>query len=222
VLCQGHNVATRRTCGILVLVLVLVLLTTCSISHVEAQDTQPRLINLCPFEGGIRKQIGPDSIGQLPLWLNLATLRRLCPNARDTTVSGLEGPGSRTYPGVVLTDGALNAIALQFGNDSVDAMRPADGWIAEGKGADLPSHVPIEATWGEIYRKYPVAQAQAGSVLIVRFCGFSSALVTFQVASRSVPVVDGRVDLARIPPTATIHHVFILSKTLARGLGACP
>ena len=215
---RTYTFATRRACA----VLILALWSVCSTSYrLGAQQTHsPR--PPCPFEGGLRKQIGSDSIGHLPLWLNVGTLRSLCPNARDTTVSEGEGQGARKYPGVVLSDGELTAIALQFGNDSLDAKRPADGWIAQGKGADLPSQVPIEATWEEIYRKYPVAQAQAGSVLVVRFCSFSSALITLQIAPGSVPIVDGRVDLARIPVGVTIHHLVILSQTLARGLGTCP
>lgn len=164
--------------------------------------------------------LSPDSIGPLGLSEPMGRLRQLCGAARDTAIQR-EGGGGPLYPGLILPFDSLTVIALQYGVSTLDSSRAADGWIVLGARATIQRKVPLSARWSVLQPAMGVAQASARSVLLVRFCSFPNAVLTLATDPRALVITGGRVDLSSIPPDATIHHVFIMSRSLAGHLLGC-
>jgi len=57
--------------------------------------------------------------------------------------------------------------------------------------------------------------------LAVRFCSFPNAIITLNTDPGAVVIRGGQVDLSSIPADATIHHMFIMSRSLAGHLLGC-
>lgn len=164
--------------------------------------------------------LSPDSIGFLRLDEPLGRLRERCRAVRDTTL-GSSGAVGAPYPGLVFEFDSLTVLALQYGAATLDLGRAADGWLVRGTRATIAGKVSLSAPWSALYAALGTAQATARAVLAVRFCGFPNAIFTLSVAPAAVATQGGPVDLASIPPDATIDHVFIMSRSLASHLLGC-
>jgi hypothetical protein len=98
-------------------------------------------------------QITADSVGVLDLTATLEALLHRHGTVRDT-VHG-------AYPALVFTIGQVAVTGVQARMDDEDLGRgrvrldcPADYWIIEGSGGDLPGDVAIDASWEEFTRAY--------------------------------------------------------------------
>lgn len=197
------------------------LLVICSPNpgHAEHYDVRQ---SSCPLNHQYGVAITDSSVGTLILNLSLDSILSLCPLARDTTVSGAnQGPNAQRFPGRIYGSGRLQLIALQYQDSVLRPDRPADGWIVRGTGGTLPSGVPLTATWRELVAAYGRANASAGAVVVVQFCSLPAVLFTLNADPRAVVTTTGRVDLSRIPPTTTIHHIFILGRSLRGAVKPC-
>ncbi len=128
--------------------------------------------------------LGPDTIvairagriGSLPLDLTVDSLRRLCPDVRDTAASGDEELDTAiviSRPGLRLV-GRIAAVEDDGGRHAVrlGASSRADSWIVIGTAGELPERVPMTATWGTLVRAYgptPYVERLNGDVTI-GFC----------------------------------------------------
>lgn len=185
-----------------------------------AQRASSCKLALGPWNSPVR--ISDDSVGLLPVGAQMGELRRMCPDARDTSVSiAPQASGEAPFPGLVIRYGDSTILALQYQDRGLRPDLPPDGWIVAGTNAVLPSGVPLGAKWAAIWSQYGAAQASGRGVLVVRFCSLPRTLFTLNVDPSAV-VSSGRVDLALIPDDATIHHIFIIGHGLARSFGPCP
>ncbi len=207
--------ATRSTAGALACACVVGLL-----SAVQAQGLPRPSPRDCATRTSKLPTLSPDSIGHLGLDEPLGKLREHCGTARDTTASLGSSEGA-TYPGLVFSFDSLTVIALQYGGSPLDPRRAADGWIVLGTQATIQGKVPLSAPWSALHAALGTVQANARGVLAVRFCSFPNAIITLNTDPSAVVTRGGQVDLSSIPPDATIHHVFIMSRRLARHLLGC-
>jgi hypothetical protein len=164
--------------------------------------------------------VSPDSIGSLGLQEALGRLRDVCVSARDTSLQ-LQVDAPDAYPGLVFHFDSLLVIALQYGRSSLDLRRPADIWMVFGRGGTIQRKVALAASWSSLHAALGMPQANARGVLVVRFCSFPNALMTLDADPRAVTTRGGRVDLTTIPASATIHHLVIMTRTLAGHLQGC-
>lgn len=164
--------------------------------------------------------LSPSLIGHLRLDEPLGRLRHLCGAAQDTTVP-LRGDAGPAYPGVSFHFDSLVVIALQYGASGLDSSRAADGWLVSGTRATIQGKVPMSASWSALHAALGTPQVNARAVLAIRFCSFPNAIFTLNADPGAVVTRNGRVDLSSIPSDATIHHVFIMSRSLASHLLGC-
>lgn len=164
--------------------------------------------------------LAPDSIGYLRLDEELGKLRERCSTARDTTVRP-QGNAGIAYPGLVFQFDSLTVFALQYGESALNFGRPADGWMVSGTRATIQRKVPLSGSWSALHSALGTAQANARGVLAVRFCSFPNAIITLNILPDAALTKGGLVDLSTIPPDATIHHLFIMSRSLASHLQGC-
>jgi len=186
----------------------------------RAQERAMTNAQACPSSSRDIPTLSPDSIGYLRLDQPLAALRHLCATARDTIVQS-QGDAGPSYHGLGFYFESLTVVALQYGTSTVDLSRPADGWLVSGTRATIQRKVSLTSSWPSLYEALGTVQANAGQVLVVRFCSFPNAILTLDVDPSTVVTRSGRVDLATIPSTATIRHVFIVSRSLASHLEGC-
>jgi hypothetical protein len=180
--------------------------------------------------------ISEEAIGALRLDEPLGALERTCPFARDTSIVNSVQADGRTsrYPGVSFPFENMSVLALQYGVDRLDLNRPADGWILTGAGGVLPRNVPTSSTWALLYSRYGPAQANSGRMVLTRFCALPRILFTMNVdgaftdhsSEQAIPRVGDQgsndvLDLRMIPGSATIHHLFIMSRPLAASFTPC-
>ncbi len=188
-------------------------------SDLRAQGTPTLGRRDCTTVTSVVPAVSPDSIGYLRLDEPLARLREPC-TARDTTAR-LGGAASSAYPGLVFPFDSLTVIALQYGGATLDPGRAADGWIILGTRATIQRKVPLSAPWSALHAALGTVQANARGVLAVRFCSFPNAIITLNTDPGAVVIRGGQVDLSSIPADATIHHMFIMSRSLAGHLLGC-
>ena len=174
----------------------------------------------CPFHTSVPPELSPEAIGQMQLGEHVGRLRLRCRAARDTTVR-LQSDAGQAYPGLVFQFDSLTVLALQYGVSVLDSGRAADGWMVFGTRATILDRVPLSASWIDLHAALGTAQASARGVLAVRFCSFPNAIMILTADPGAVVTKKGLVDLSSIPHDATIHHVFIMSRSLAGHLMGC-
>jgi len=163
--------------------------------------------------------ITTHEVGGLPFDAKAAVLRRLCPEARDTMIS----VGSdRTYPGLAFREDRT-LVVMQYSNatEKIVGDRPGDGWLIRGS-AMLFEGISLSADWSTLSQSLGSHQTSLGEVLVVRFCNLPRFLFTLDVDASNVrKLPDGRVDESTIPDSAMLHHVTVLSGSLANSLTPC-
>jgi hypothetical protein len=189
-------------------------------SAVWAQRSSAADARFCPSPQGGVPAVFPDSIASLRVDEPLGRLRALCDAARDT-VTRLGVAAGDGYPALAFHFDSLLVIAVQYGGASLDLSRPADAWMVVGAGGTIQHKVALSASWSSLRAALGTPQANARGVLAVRFCSFPNAIMTLNTDPRAVTTREGRVDLATIPASATIHHLVIMSRTLASHLQGC-
>ncbi len=175
--------------------------------------------NCVPPPGGMLN-VSEDSIGSLGIDEELGRLRDLCVSARDTIVR-LRVDVPNDYPGLAFHFDSLLVIALQYRGSSLDLRRPADVWMIFGGGGTIQHKVALSASWSSLRTALGMPQANARGVLVVRFCSFPNAVMTLNADPRAVTTRGGRVDVTTIPASATIHHLVIMTRSLASHLQGC-
>ncbi len=210
------NPCVRRPSSSVILVGVWVIASTASLQAQGPSGPDGR----CPAPASEPPVLSPDSIGYLRLDEHLGRLRELCPAARDTTARP-QGNAGTAYPGLVFRFDSLTVIALQYGGTALDTSRAADGWIVLGSRATIQRKVPLAAPWSALHAALGTVQVNARGVLAVRFCSFPNAIITLSTDPGAVVTRGGQVDLSSIPPEATVHHVFIMGRSLASHLLGC-
>jgi hypothetical protein len=120
--------------------------------------------------------IGVGRVGTLRLNLSLDSLRRRCPNLRDTTATGDE----ELDTAIVISRPALRLVGTLAMIDGGDGRRPVhlagsdtvERWMVIGTSAVLPKGIPATATWQTLARAYgPIAsQTGANGDVFIAFC----------------------------------------------------
>lgn len=163
-------------------------------------------------------RVSEDSIGPLPLFVSIANLAAACNDGVDTV---FVGPSGRRFPAKVYHFSDVSALAVQYRGTALDEGRAADGWIIIGGNAVLPSNVAITSPWSMLSLIYGSAQANNRNMLVVRFCRLPRILFTMELDRGALERLNEPIDLATIPPSATIHHLLILSPELGRAFAPC-
>jgi hypothetical protein len=168
-------------------------------------------------------RISGDSVGVFPVAAPVKRLRESCLLVRDTVLTHASGGAEDVkYPGLVWSYRDVTVLALQYVDSVLLGERPPDGWVVQGGNIRIvPGETPLTTPWAELYSLYGTAQASAGDVVVIRFCSLPRMLFTLDVDPGEVRTTSGRVDLATIPPTAQVHHVFIMAESLARSFRPC-
>ena len=166
--------------------------------------------------------LGQDSVGFLPLWVPMRALKELCPTAYDTAIVGPgQIRGKSSYPGVVFRFAGLHAIALQYSDTSLALDKPPSGWVISGGAGPFASGATMSSTWIALSNRLGRFQASAGDVLVVRFCSLPRILFSMNVDPKTVLDDRGHIAESLVPRSATIHHIFIMSESLARPFAPC-
>ncbi len=162
--------------------------------------THPPYVGKCPYHGRGPLRLSQDSVGPLPTHASLDALRRLCPNAKPTSVYGFE----QEFPGLEFAFPSLWAVAFQK-RDTLDGAHAVDGWEVRGCNAVLPRGVPACATWAELARVYgPTGSGNEDfGPVIVRL----ESLRGFELELDARETVSD--DLSNIPSTARVVRVRI-------------
>ena len=108
--------------------------------------------------GGNGMRLTRDSIGPLPLWATMDSLRRICPAAVRVDV-----PERTFMAGAIRFPFAgVRAFAVQMGYGdppdtppNIKPERPADQWEIDGAEILLPDGKPFPATLGALRARYP-------------------------------------------------------------------
>ncbi len=135
-------------------------------------------------------------------------------------------PGGPNYLGTSNVIGGVTSFGLNgtcggTGGTALGPTRAADGWMVFGTRGMIQGRVPLSAPWSALHATLGTVQANARGVLAVRFCSFPKAIFTLSADPGAVVTSGGQVDLSSIPPDATIHHLFIMNRSLASHLLGC-
>lgn len=171
--------------------------------------------------------IGVGRVGALRLDLPLDSLRRQCPNLRDTTANGDE----ELDTAIVISRPSLRLVGKLGVIESEEGRRPVhlagtdkvDQWIVIGAGGLLPKNVPITATWRMLVSAYgPVAsQGGANGDVFLGFCSLPG--ITFSMAVPFAALVD-TINVAAAESTrvaSPIAAVFVATAEQAAPLPGC-
>ena len=164
----------------------------------SASAGHPSHLGQCPYRGRGPLRLSHDSIGPLPAHASLEALRRLCPKATTTSVSGFE----EEFPGLEFSFPSLSAVAFQKRDTLVGARAP-DGWEMRGCNAVLPHGVSACASWAEVARAYGSKGSgnEDFGPVIIRL----ASLAGFELELDAREAVGG--ELSRIPSTARIVRI---------------
>jgi len=171
--------------------------------------------------------IGAGHVGALRLDLPLDSLRRRCPNIRDTTANGDEELDTAIVivrPGLRLV-GKLGVIESDEGRRPVQLMGTdkVQQWMVIGNSGLLPKNVTTTATWRMLVNAYgPVAtQGGANGDVFLGFCsmpGFS-----FSMAVPFAALID-TVNIAAAESTrlaSRIAAVYVPMAERTNGMPGC-
>jgi hypothetical protein len=165
--------------------------------------------------------VSSERIGPYPASATLAELRTICPSAAATLGAGFESVWAALDLGI----GDLTILAGQnwrykaaFDSpQTADPLpeweSPASHWVIRGCGAELPSGVSSCGTWAELVAAFGLngeGYAEFGPVLVSL-----EALPGFQLRLDTTDEVVGPIevhqDLSRIPPTARIEEIVVVT-----------
>jgi hypothetical protein len=158
-------------------------------------------------------QVSEDSVGPLALGVSLGRLKAICPAAYYIVSYGEE----TASPALAFPFEGLTAVAVQD-QDSLLLDRPADGWRVSGTNGILWGRVRLTAPWADFRDAFAPGIASGENISIgehrvtVMFCAHPRVLLVLDASPDSV-LPDRRADLSRIPASARIRELDILSSS---------
>lgn len=166
-------------------------------------------LTACTVQRTESVRVTQEAIGSMRVDRPIGELRRMMPNATDTTIT----IGQTTRPGVVFRFPDLTVVATQQ-RDSLDPSRPADLWTLTGCGGQLPNTVPLCSNWQELTRAFgrTGSGTTASGPAVVRLCSLPGFEFELDVGQGTVGSLETAPDLSSVPGTARIERV-TLSRT---------
>ena len=175
-----------------------------------AKDSQlglqhPTCANLS--EPSIR--ITSDSVGPFPVRMKARDITSMCPAARETTYTSLEGAAS---PALRMQLNGLEVFAIQHRARLAHDER-VDIWVLTKIMGACLGDIPLSSNWGELRSLFGEASGTTEiGVTMVWFTGAPKLTLVLDTDPATAGPLDFTHDLSRIPDSAKVVQVMISAR----------